>query len=183
MLQTSAPLITRYDYQAMREGPPYCQVIEGDLVMSPSPTTYHQRIIGRIFSIIHVFLQKHPVGEVFLAPLDVYLTETNVYQPDIVFLSNEHRSMITDQGIEGSPDWVIEILSPGTSAYDRGSKRKIYAKTGVHEMWLVHPETKQIQVFRLQDNPEIPLATHGETSVFSSKLLPGLKFRAATIFK
>jgi Uma2 family endonuclease len=183
MLQSTVPLITRYDYQAMREGPPYYQVIEGDLVMSPSPNTFHQRILLHILGSTQNFLEKHPIGELFVAPLDVFLTETNVYQPDIFFVTNEHRSAVTEHGIEGGPDLVIEILSPGTAVYDRGSKRKIYARTGVQELWLVDPDKMQIQIFDLSVNPETPTGTYGPKSVFTSKVLPGLKFKGTTIFK
>ena len=183
MLQPSPPLITRHDYEAMREGPPYYQVIEGDLLMSPSPTTYHQELIGRIFSAIDRFLEKRRLGRVFLAPLDVFLTETNVFQPDVMFVSKDHSSIITAKGIEGAPDLVIEILSPSTAVYDKRSKRKIYARTGVQEFWLVDPEIKQIQIFHLAEDSETPVATHGPKAVFSSRLLPGLKFKASSIFR
>ena len=183
MLQTHAPQITRHDYEAMREGPPYYQLIQGDLIMSPSPTTPHQRTAGRIFSLIENFLRKHPLGQVFIGPLDVFLTETNVYQPDLFFISDAHLSIITEHGIEGPPDLVIEILSPSTAAYDQGSKRKIYAKTGVQELWIVDVNNERIQIFDLKKDPNSPSETTGPDSVFTSPLLPGLKLRAPAIFK
>ena len=80
--------------------------------MSPSPRTFHQIIAGRIYSLILRFLEKRPLGEVFIAPLDVHLSDVNIYQPDVIFVSSRRRSIITDQGIEGAPDLVVEILSP-----------------------------------------------------------------------
>jgi len=183
MLQTSALLITRHDYQDMPDGPPYYQVIEGDLVMSPSPNTFHQTIALRIGSVIHQYLEKNPIGEVFVAPLDVFLGDINVFQPDVLFVSDRRRSIITEKGIEGAPDLVVETLSPSTARYDKGSKRKIYARFGVQEFWLVDPETRTIQVYLLAKNAEKPIATHGEKAAFESSVLPGLKFKAAAIFK
>jgi len=151
--------------------------------MSPSPKTYHQMIIGRIYSLIGQFLEKHPLGEVFLAPLDVYLGDINVYQPDVFFVSNRQRSIITEQGIEGAPDLVVEVLSTATARYDKGSKRKIYARFGVRELWLVDPETRTIQVYLPAKDAETPLATHGEKAVFESALLPGLRVKTVAIFK
>src|ERR1051326_3070600 len=111
MLQTSnAPAVTRYDYQEMPEGPPYYQVIEGDLVMWPAPDTFHQSIAGRIHGIIWQFLEKHPLGEVFIAPLDVFLTDVNVYQPDVIFISKKRRSIIGKHGIEGAPAGFMELF-------------------------------------------------------------------------
>jgi Uma2 family endonuclease len=84
MLPTKLPMITRHDYQEMQEGPPYYQVIEGDLIMSPSPTPNHQRVALNIAFQFQTYLAKHPVGEVFIAPLDVFLSDINVYQPDVL---------------------------------------------------------------------------------------------------
>jgi Uma2 family endonuclease len=183
MLQAKVPLITRYDYQEMPQGPPYYQVIEGDLVMSPSPNTYHQHIAGNIYFLLRQHLSKNPIGEVLMAPLDVFLNDINVYQPDVIFVSNERRSIITDHGIEGAPDLLVEALSPATARYDKGSKRKIYARTGVKELWLVDPETRTLQVYLLAKDAETPSATHGANATFTSALLPGLKIKTATIFK
>ncbi len=183
MLQTSVPLITRRDYQAMPAGPPYYQVIEGNLVMSPSPNTFHQIIAGRIHQLIANYLEKHALGEVFIAPLDVYLGDVNVYQPDILFVSNRRRGIITEQGIEGAPDLVVEPLSPATARYDKGSKREVYARFGVKEFWLVDAETRSIQVYLPSKNAEEPIATHGEKAIFESSVLPGLRIKNAAIFK
>ncbi len=181
-MQAKVPQITRYDYQAMPEGPPYYQVIEGDLVMSPSPNLFHQRIAGRIYVQICNYLVKHPIGEAFVAPLDVFLSEVNIYQPDVIFVSKQRHSIIGADGIEGGPDLVDEILSSGTAKYDKGSKRKIYARTGVKELWLVDPEGKEIQVFDLARDPETAARTVGPKGVLTSSLLPGLRLKAAELF-
>jgi Uma2 family endonuclease len=184
MLQTSnAPAVTRYDYQEMPEGPPYYQVIEGDLVMWPAPDTFHQSIAGRIHGIIWQFLEKHPLGEVFIAPLDVFLTDVNVYQPDVIFISKKRRSIIGKHGIEGAPDLAVEVLSPGTGRFDKGSKRKIYARTGVRELWLVDPEARRIHIYQLARNAEVPAATYDDHATFTSPLLPGLRIKTASVFK
>ena len=78
---------------------------------------------------------------------------------------------------------VVEILSPGTARYDKGSKRKIYARTGVKELWLIDPDLKSIQLYEMNRNPETPAATHGANSKFTSPLFPRLTLKAAAIFK
>jgi Uma2 family endonuclease len=167
----------------MPEGPPYYQVVEGNLVMSPSPRTFHQIVAGRIHSVILQFLEKHALGEVFIAPLDVYLDDVNIYQPDVIFVAARQKAIITEQGIEGAPALVVEVLSPATARYDKGSKRKVYARTGVKELWLVDPEARTIEVFSLAENVDKPSAAHGDKDTFSSSLLPGLRFNGAAIFK
>jgi Uma2 family endonuclease len=180
---TSDVLVTRADYEVMPEGPPYFQVIEGELVMSPSPRTFHQVIAGRIFALILRHLEKHPIGEVFIAPLDVHLNDINIYQPDVIFVSNERMTIITEKGIEGAPDLVVEILSPSTARFDQGPKRKVYAQTGVKELWVVDPDAQAIQIFPLAQSARSDATTHDARSTFESALLPGLHFDAAAIFK
>jgi Uma2 family endonuclease len=166
---TSAVLINRHDYQQMPEGPPYFQVIEGDLVRSPANTTFHQSISCTIAVLISNFLGRHRQGE--------------VYQPDVFFVSEQRRSIVTDHGIEGAPDLIVETLSPTTARYDKGSKRKIYARHGVREFWLVDPETRAIQVYLLGKDAETPVATHGDKAAFESVVLPGRRVKTAAIFK
>ena len=151
--------------------------------MAPSPDLFHQDISGNIFTLLRSYLAKHPIGSAHIAPLDVYLSEINVYQPDVIFVSNARRSLLAEHGVEGAPDLVVEILSPATARYDKGSKRKIYARTGVKELWLVDPDSRTIQIYELTQNAETPAATHGPDSVFKSRLFPGMRFKATVIFK
>ena len=183
MLLAKALPINRHDYEEMPAGPPYYQVIEGDLVMSPSPNIYHQAIVGRIYALLLRFLERRPLGEVFVAPLDVFLSEINVYQPDVIFISNQRRSILTEHGLEGAPDLAVEVLSPGTARFDKGSKRKVYARTGVKELWLVDQEASLIHVYQLAKDAETPVATYDDKATFTSPLLPGLRIKAASIFK
>ncbi len=183
MPQAKALPITRHDYEEMPAGPPYYQVIEGDLVMSPSPNIYHQAIVRRLCTLLGQFLEKRPLGELFVAPLDVFLSEINVYQPDVIFISNQRRSILTEHGLEGAPDLAVEVLSPGTARFDKGSKRKVYARTGVKELWLVDADAKLIHVYQLAKDADTPTATYDEKAVFTSPLFPGLRLKAASIFK
>ena len=117
-----------------------------------------------------------------MAPLDIFLGEINVYQPDVIYVSNQRRSILTEHGLEGAPDLAVEVLSPGTARYDKGSKRKVYARTGVRDLWLVDPEAKLIHVYQLTKDAETPAATYDDKAVFTSPLLPGLRIKAASIF-
>jgi Uma2 family endonuclease len=182
VLQTKAPLITRADYEKMPEGPPYFQVIEGDLIMSPSPKTFHQYITGNIHTMLASYLKRRPIGIVILAPLDVFLTDVNIYQPDVMMILKQRASIITDHGLEGAPNLAVEILSSSTGRFDKGAKRKVYSRTGVEELWLIDPEAKTIQFFDFAKDAENPAATYDIKSVFNSRLLPGLRISAKKIF-
>ena len=108
----SAPL-TAEDYRLLPEAGPRYQLIEGDLFMAPAPNRYHQDISGYIHFLLRAYLEKHRVGKLYGAPFDVFLDEINVYQPDLVFISKQNFSVLTDAGAVGAPDLVVEILSTG----------------------------------------------------------------------
>src|SRR5687768_17319478 len=172
MLKTAPRPLTVHDYREMPEGPPYYQLIGGELEMSPSPNREHQDILTNIFGAFVRYLDKYPGGRVYVAPLDVCLTDLNVYQPDLVFVSKDRKGILTDQGTEGAPDLVVEILSPRTAKMDRGVKRDIYARTGVQELWIVDPERQQVEVYDLPKNADAPTATYTKRQSLKSKLLP-----------
>ena len=104
--------------------------------MSPAPSTSHQRVVGRLYSRLERALDRHPC-EPFIAPTDVKLSEADVVQPDILVVCDPAK--ITQSHIEGAPDLVIEVLSPGTSAKDLRPKKALYERTGVREYLVVDP--------------------------------------------
>lgn len=182
MLSTHARPITRHEYALIPFGAPNYQLIEGDLVMAPSPSTPHQDIAGRLYRLIGNHLDAHPIGRVFIAPLDVHLTDINIYQPDVLFVREENVAIIEDHGIEGAPDLVVEILSKTTAKYDLGIKRSIYARTGVEELWIIDPAKRTLALYRLADNADSPLATYRAKQRFTSALLPGLTIELPALF-
>src|ERR1043165_745391 len=97
-------LLTADDYRAMPETGPRYQLIEGDLVVSPAPNRYHQDISRNLEFLLLKYLESHPVGRIYDAPFDVYLTQYNVVQPDILFVANDRMSILTDAGAEGAPN-------------------------------------------------------------------------------
>jgi Uma2 family endonuclease len=122
---------------------------EGELWMAPSPTTRHQRIVGRIFEELSRYVQEQRLGEVFIAPLDVVLASDTVVQPDLVFVSRVRRHIVTEENIQGAPDLLVEVMSPGTRALDRARKRGMYQQAGVPEYWVVDGDRKEVAVYSL----------------------------------
>src|SRR5699024_2227916 len=115
------------------------QLIENNIVMSPAPKFQHQKILGDIYFQLQKFIKDKELGQVVMAPVDVYLGDKNAFQPDILFISNERKSRIEEDGLHGAPDLVIEILSPSTAKYDLEEKKDIYERFGVKEYWIVEP--------------------------------------------
>ncbi len=172
---------TYEDYAKLPEGAPY-QLIGGELVMTPSPTPYHQEISRKLAFKIVSFLEKNNLGTLYYAPLDVFLSDGDVYQPDIIFISRKRLEIIGKKKIEGAPDIVIEVLSPGTAYYDLRKKYRAYQEYGVREYWIVDPELKKIEVYENQDKKfKIYSEAEGEGTV-SSKVLDELVISLNEIF-
>ena len=120
-----------------------CEVIDNVLYMSPSPTTDHQRILLNIAFEIKSFLSRQPLGEVFVAPCDVYLdNEENVVEPDVIFVSKAKSGIVKRKGIYGAPDFLIEILSINV-LHDKKRKLELYERNGVTEYIIIDPDTKE----------------------------------------
>ncbi len=139
-------IYTFKDYLKLPEGSPY-QLIEGELIMSPSPNSYHQTISKNLEFILIGFAKANKSGIVLHAPIDVYIDEKNVFQPDIIFISKENKSILRKKGIVGAPDLVIEILSVSTMGYDEIVKKNIYLEAGVKEYITVNPSEKIIKTY------------------------------------
>ena len=103
--------------------------------MTPAPATRHQIIVGRLLHLLLSYLETHPVGTVLTAPYDVLLSDTDIVQPDVLYVRNNSKAQVTEKNVQGPPDLVVEILSPGTAARDRDLKRKRYERFGVQEYW------------------------------------------------
>ena len=176
-----APL-TVEDYRLLPETGPRYQLIEGDLFMAPAPNRFHQNIALNVAVILYNYLAKHPIGSVFTAPFDVYLDEINAVQPDVVFVA-KGNDILTAQGASGAPDFVAEVLSPKTAHLDKKSKRHIYARSGIKELWLIDPDTETIHVYFLQKDAEKPAKVYGARDTFTSSTFSGLKFKGAAIFR
>jgi Uma2 family endonuclease len=183
MADVTAPRLTKEDYRLLPDSGPRYQLIEGELCISPAPNRYHQVISRNIVFMLLKYLEAHPLGELYHAPFDVYLSEHDVFQPDLVFVKKENFDVLTDAGVEGTPDFVVEILSPSNAYLDKKAKLRVYARTGVRELWLVDPETRVVHVYHLQADAQKPAATYTEGDTFSSPHFPGLAIRVIEIFK
>jgi Uma2 family endonuclease len=128
------------------------------------------------------YLARRPIGELSFAPVDVYLSERDVVQPDLLFISNARRGIIAEDGVHGAPDLVIEILPPSTAPLDEGSKRRVYALSGVKELWLVDPLENCIRKWRFDENPN-DATEFGVTTVMRSIELPGFELSVAGVFR
>ena len=175
--------MTRHDYQLLPEGGPQWQLVDGELHMAPAPNRYHQDISRNLGYILLRFLEDHPIGKLYFAPFDVYLGDINVVQPDLLFFANERLAHLTDAGAEGAPDLVVEVLSKRNVKLDRGPKKEVYARFGAAELWLIDPDTAQVEVYRLQDDAEVPQVTLRKQQTLTTPLFPGLEIPLDKVFR
>jgi Uma2 family endonuclease len=128
------------------------ELIDGEHYVTPSPNIRHQAILGNIHFLIRAWLEQHPVGRVFMAPLDVVFTQFDVVEPDLLFVSR-HRAadILTAKHVTGAPDVVVEIGSPSTRKRDETIKRRLYERSGVSEYWVVDPDLEVVRVYRNRD--------------------------------
>ena len=138
------------DYQLLPEGGAY-QLLNGEIIMAPAPRRIHQKLAGEIYRLLANYLHKKRIGEVYFAPFDVYLDYENVVQPDICFISQKNISILTEEGAIGSPDIVIELLSPSNAYYDLLAKYQLYEKFGVQEYFIIDPEDNLVIAYTLTE--------------------------------
>ena len=158
------------------------ELINGELYMAPAPSWEHQESSGNLYSILRAFVLANLLGRVVYSPIDMFLSDEDVFQPDIVFISNERLGIIHSDGIHGAPDLVIEVLSPGTERIDRTLKSERYEMSDVSEYWQANLIAKTILVLRARDGAfeRVGLFTEGMT--LETPLLPGLRVDVSEVF-
>ena len=158
------------------------EIVDGEILVTPSPQVNHQRILLNLAWAFRKYLMEHPIGELVVSPMDVILSELDVLEPDLLFVLEEHKYILKDW-VRGTPDLVIEILSPTTEANDCGPKLKAYARFGVTEYWIVNPTARAIDVYRLSPEGYQLAQTCHQHDTLASPLLPGFTLSVGPIFQ
>ncbi len=168
-------------WDAPEDGNRY-EVIDGALFVTPPPSFWHQNAIAELLTYLLPHVHEHGLGKVIPAPVGVVLSDDDGVEPDIVYVSRERLGIITDRGIEGAPDLVVEVLSPSTRHTDLKDKLDEYARAGVGEYWIVDPDERWIEVHALSGKRyrrAMRVSAGGEAS---STVLTGFTILADTLF-
>ena len=181
MTNVNTAILTYEDYRNAPEDVRY-ELLDGELVMIAAPNIAHQRAIGRLFRMLSAFVESGELGEVLIAPTDVVLSDTNVVQPDVLFVSRERMSIVDADNVKGSPDLVVEIVSPNNPEGDLVRKRDIYARYGVGEYWIADPGARSITVMSLEGKAYRVVGEYGEEDVLKSNALKGLALEVGRVF-
>ena len=174
---------TDADYMMLEEGAPF-QLINYDLIMSPSPNPDHQTISFRLGQILGNYLDSiNNNGYAASAPCDVKFDDGNVLQPDLLYISEERKADIVKERIIGAPDLVVEILSPSNAYYDLRQKKDIYEQYGVKEYIIIDPVQMNADLYALKDGAYYLHQKAQKNELINSLILPGLSFDLNRLFR
>jgi Uma2 family endonuclease len=175
--------LTYDDYLLFPEDGLRHELVDGEHEVTPAPNRRHQRVLLNLTRVVDGFVRRTGAGEVYLAPFEVKLSEVDVVQPDLVFVSAAHADRFTEAGLGGPPDLVVEVLSPSTRRRDLTLKAKLYEKFQVSEYWLVDPETNAVTVQRLQRGRFVGSDPLVSPATLRTALLPELEISLASVFE
>jgi len=177
--------LTYEDYLLFPDDGKRHELIDGEHYMTPAPSTKHQTIVVNLTLLLGNFIRQNRLGKLFSSPVDVLFSDTDIVQPDIIFIATTRGTIIKDKNIQGAPDLVIEILSETTRKTDETTKRKLYERYGVAEYWIVDPELETVKIYRMTDRAYIRTAELSRETgdILNTSLLPELHLPLVDIFE
>ena len=170
------------DYCALPEDGKRYEILDGELHVSPSPKPLHQDVVGAVFEMLRGNVRQHALGRVFVAPLDVLLTEEDIVQPDVIYVARANASIITADNIRGVPDLLVEVLSQTHPELDTRDKRQVYARCGVPFYWLVDPWKKTLTELQLVERDYATVIQCGAGGTFVPQLLADLTIEMESLW-
>ena len=175
-------VLTYDDYCELPNDRNRYEILDGELSVTPAPTTKHQISLGNLYRILSTHVFANHTGRLLLAPTDVILAATTVVQPDLVFVGNDRSQVVTTRGVEGAPTLVVEILSPTTHRTDRVTKAQLYARHNVPNYWLIDPDQRTLEVYELVIDHYDLAASARDAEVFAPSLFPGLSIQLSDLW-
>jgi Uma2 family endonuclease len=179
------PLVTVDDLEYMPEDGNQYEVIEGELFVSKSPSIDHQDVCAELTGKLRTYLSGNRIGHAWPG-IGVVFSQISGVIPDIVYVSNDRLAEIASgDRVEGAPDLVIEIISPGipNAQRDRVVKKQLYEKYGVKEYWLVDLISRTVEVYVLRDSVLQLAAAYSGQDLLVSSLLPGFSCKVEEVFR
>lgn len=172
--------LTYEDFLKMPEDNLRREIIDGELLVNAAPVSRHQRIVGLLYYRIREFLEQNPgVGEIFVAPLDVLLSQFDVVEPDLVFVAEADSGIVTARNVQGLPTLLIEVMSD--PAVDRRRKKDLYEKFGVPEYWIVDQARSEVEIYVLSAGAYGEPSRFRSGDVIRSDKLPGFSFEVVEL--
>ncbi|MGZ5441840.1 MAG: Uma2 family endonuclease [Thermoanaerobaculia bacterium] len=170
--------LTYEDYLAIPDDGRRHEIIDAEHYVNPAPNLKHQLVSIALSSALHQHVKTNRLGTVIASPFDVVLSQHDVVQPDIIYISHARMHLLTPTNLQGAPDLLIEILSTNRT-YDEHVKYRLYERAGVMEYWIVDPFADEVHQFRLANQRYAPV---DRGDLLTSPLLPDFQLRIADLF-
>jgi Uma2 family endonuclease len=182
LMSAGRPQVTYADLERMPDDGRRYEIVDGELFdVTPAPSPLHQRVSKRLQRQLEAYFETAGRGEVFNAPVDVILTPHDVFEPDIVLVTNP--SQVSGRAIEGAPALLVEVLSPSTTAYDRTTKGRRYAALGIAHYWIVDPVARRVECYRAEAGTHRLVAEAGASGTLMHPDFPGLTIDLDAIWR
>ena len=175
--------LTYADYVTLPDDGRRYEILDGELAVSPSPTSRHQLGSHNLDVALSNWVRARGLGRMWAAPLDLILADTVVTQPDLIYVSKPRFAIVSRRGLEAAPDLVIEILSDSTASRDRGVKMRIYARHGIPCYWIVDPEACTLEVYSLHDGVYERTAADRDGDVLAVDVPDGFTVNLAELWR
>lgn len=172
--------MTYEEFLAWADEDMHAEWVNGEVIVHMTAKERHQEIVRFLLELFGLFNQFFRAGRFFIAPYQMKLSpEGSGREPDILFVTREHESRVTEQGIRGPADLVIEIVSDDIVTRDRVEKFEEYEQYGVPEYWIIDPRAKRprAEFYQLDERGQYQPVPVGKDGVYHSKVLPGFWLR------
>lgn len=184
MTTGTATKLTYEDYLLISEDGRRHEIIDGEHFVNPSPNTRHQTVVMNIVRALDGFVHPRRIGKVFGAPYDVVLSDVDIVEPDVLYISNARMHLITKANLRGAPDLVVEVLSESNRRNDEILKKKRYELFGVAEYWIADPELESVKIYRRSGDLFAPaeIISTETGGTITTALLPGFELPIGDVF-
>ncbi len=178
--------IARADYVLMPEDNRIFNLLGGELRMTPAASLRHQDVVTTLARVLSGFVLENRLGKCWVAAVDVFISDEDIVQPDVLFLESAALERATPKGLEGPPTLAVEVLSPSTRRQDEVEKRALYERFGVPEYWLIDIDRGEVRILRREAGGEsfavelVLAVSRGER--LSTPLLPGFELPLSDLF-
>lgn len=189
-IPTDAPLVhgakqghwTYADWEQLPDDGCIYEIIDGSLYVSTAPKSIHQWLIGKLYQYVGLPAEQRKIALCFFAPFGVIMPGATPVQPDLTIITTANLDILTEKGVRGVPDAIIEIISPGSRAYDEEIKRQAYEAAGVPEYGILDPDERAFLLYTLDDGAYGEPQSFGMDDVIAFACLPGISFTLRDLF-
>ncbi|CAN5343337.1 Uma2 family endonuclease [soil metagenome] len=175
--------VTFEEYLEQSSDTRICEWIDGEIITMPGASFEHQTLEKFLLTIMNLYVESKDLGLVISSPFAMKLeAQRRGREPDILFVSKEREHLFKKNYLDGAADLVIEIISPESVGRDRGEKFVEYEAAGIREYWLIDPERKQTEFYRLSEDGFYRLIAADE-NIFYSEVLDGFFLRVEWLWE